>query len=105
MKKLCLLAFIVLIFSSKSNGQIASAGIGVNLGLGQIKGNSPSLASLSGSLMVDVTTTFWDELTFRTGYHYSRKVEYFLPENSRGKYYPFIKFYSFQTPKLPVKAL
>lgn len=96
MKNLYLLVSIILIFASSSYGQIASAGIGINLGLGQIKGNSPSLASLSGSIMVDVTTTFWDELTFRTGYHYSRKVEYFLPENSRGKYYPFLKFYSLQ---------
>lgn len=82
MKNFCLTVAFLLVFSSLTNGQIASAGVGINLGLGQIKGNSPTLASLSGSIMVDVTTTFWEELTFRTGYHYSRKVEYFYPKTA-----------------------
>ena len=83
-------------WASTSNAQISSAGVGINLGLGQIKGNSPSLSSLSGSILIDIQTSFWDGLTFRSGYHYSRNVEYFLPGSRKGEYYPFVKFISFQ---------
>ena len=96
MRKLFTTILILLSLFVMNKAQIHSTGIGVNIGLGQIKGNSPSLASLSGSILFDVNTTLWDGLTFRTGYHYSRKVEYFLPENSTGKYYPFVKYFSLQ---------
>lgn len=96
MKKILTVIFILIISTNLNNAQIISTGIGLNIGIGQIRGNSPSLASLSGSIMFDIKTPLWNGLTFRTGYHYSRKVEYFLPENSKGKYYPLVKFYSFQ---------
>lgn len=97
MKKIFLTAVIFQFFTVINFGQIKSTGIGLNIGLGQIKGNSPSLTSLSGSVQFDINTTFWEDLIIRLGYHYSKKVEYFLPENSSGKYYPFVKFFSLQT--------
>ena len=96
MRKSYIIIFFLFISFSNSHAQILSTGIGLNIGLGQIQGNSPSLTSLSGSILFDVNTSLWNGVTFRMGYHYSRKVEYFLPENRKGKYYPFVKFFSLQ---------
>ncbi len=65
--------------------------IGVGAGGGTIKGNSASVGSFSGVLFVDTDILFPDYINIRGGILFSKKVEFFLPENRKGRYYPFIK--------------
>lgn len=83
-------------FSISAHAQIKFVGVGTNIGIGEIKGNTPSISSLSASILADVKTNYWEELNFRFAYHYARKVEYFLPNSSSNKIYPKLKLFSLQ---------
>jgi len=85
--------FVILI-SNFAHGQIQSPSAGGSLHLGNISGNSPSVTSLGASVFIDFFPWFENDVSFRVSYSYSQKVEYFLPENRTGRYYPFIKFLS-----------
>ncbi len=82
------------VFYQASNAQISSASVGGSIHLGSIQGNSPSVTSAGGTLFVDFFPWFENDVSFRLGYTYSQKVEYFLPEDRTGRYYPSIKFIS-----------
>lgn len=81
----------MIFFCYDSNAQINSISAGANIGLGEIKGNSPSVTSLGTSLYLDLVPWFSNNLTFRTGFLYSQKLEHFLPESRKMRYYPFVK--------------
>jgi hypothetical protein len=88
--------FIILLFacSAKTEAQITAFSAGGSLGIGGLKGNSPSQTSLCGDLFLDFYPSFIDFISIRLKFNYSRKVEYFLPENRTNKYYPFVKSFS-----------
>ncbi len=96
MLKLKLSAFILFIFlmSGVVYSQSSAIEIGVGAGIGSIKGNSPSVTSLSGNIVLGYNPEFLNAVTFRTSFLIARKVEYFLPEDRRGRYYPFVKAFS-----------
>jgi hypothetical protein len=85
-----LLLLSVLSMANISYAQVKNFNAGAYIGAGEIKGNSPSITSLGLNLFFDFKTYFIKDVSFRFNFLYARKVEYFLPENSRGKYYPFI---------------
>lgn len=74
--------------------QIEIKGVGTSVGIGQIKGNSTAVTSLSGNVFFDFSLWFSEVVEFRSGFTYARKIEYFLPENREGRYYPFLRLFS-----------
>lgn len=88
------LIIILLCYSSSTiSSQIKPLGFGGMVGIGEIKGNSPSVTSFGGSLFFDFQLWFTEDVSFRTGFFYARKIEYFIPENRMSRYYPFLKSY------------
>ena len=85
---------VVLILSVTANGQISSASVGGSIHLGSIQGNSIPVTSLGGTIFLDFFPWFENDVSFRLGYTYSQKVEYFLPEDRAGRYYPLLKLIS-----------
>ena len=95
MKIKSILIIAIVIFSlNLSQAQIKSPSIGVSVHLGSIQGNSPSVTSAGGSLFLNFFPWFENDVSFRLGFTYSQKVEYFLPEDRAGRYYPLIKVIS-----------
>ena len=91
-KSSLIIAFVFL-FSALTNAQISSESIGGSIHLGSIQGNSPSVTSAGGTIFLDFYPWFENDVSFRLGYTYSQKVEYFLPEDRAGRYYPLIKLF------------
>ncbi len=90
--------FIILFFNAVGlNAQIKNLNPGFNFGLGEIKGNTASVTSFGGTLFFDFNLWFSEEINFRAGFFYARKVEYFIPEDRQGRYYPFIKSFSLKS--------
>ncbi|MDH7605666.1 MAG: hypothetical protein QHH13_12265, partial [Melioribacter sp.] len=77
MKKKYLIAIILFFNTVGLNAQIKNFNAGFNFGLGEIKGNTTSVTSFGGTLFFDFKLWFSDEVNFRTGFFYARKVEYF----------------------------
>lgn len=92
MKNIILIAALVI--STKSFAQIESPSIGGGLHLGSIRGNTPSVSSLGGTLFFDFFPWFENDVSFRASFTYSQMVEKFFPENRTGRYYPLIKAFS-----------
>lgn len=90
-----LLLFIIPI--SISQAQFSNVNVGAYLGIGEIKGNSPPQTSLAANIFIDFQTPLLDDVSFRFNYLHARKIEYFLPENRKGKYYPFVNAFSFKS--------
>lgn len=86
--------FSLLLFTKILTAQIESPSVGASLHLGNIKGNSPSVSSIGGTIFFDFFPWFENDVSFRTSFTYSQMVEKFLPENRSGRYYPFIKYFS-----------
>ncbi|MGK9477756.1 hypothetical protein [Melioribacter sp. OK-6-Me] len=88
--KIIKLSLICILLSAASiHAQITKIGVGA--GGGTVKGNSVSVGSLSSTLFIDTDIFLPDYINIRGGILFSRKAEYFLPENRKGRYYPFIK--------------
>jgi hypothetical protein len=93
MKTLYLL--LTLLFAGTAvEGQISNMNVGGSLNLGSIQGNSEPVSSFGGTLFFDFFPWFEHDVSFRFAYSYSQKVEYFLPEDRAGKYYPLLKILS-----------
>lgn len=88
------LIIIYLLLTVSLQAQFQINGAGISAGIGQISGNSAPVTSLAGNLFFDFSLWFSNYVEFRTGILYARKIEYFLPENREGRYYPFIKSFS-----------
>ncbi|MFC2084874.1 hypothetical protein ACFLS9_07450 [Bacteroidota bacterium] len=84
------LIIISLLNSIVINAQFNSLYVGGFIGGGNIQSNSPSQFCLSTSVFVGSSTVFFEKFSFRMGYIYARKINYFLPENRDNKYYPYI---------------
>lgn len=86
--------FLLFLVTNISYAQIESASIGGSLHLGNIRGNSPSVSTVGGTIFFDFFPWFESDVSFRTSFTYSQMVEKFLPENRTGRYYPFTKIFS-----------
>ncbi|MCX7798115.1 MAG: hypothetical protein N2249_05800 [Melioribacter sp.] len=89
-KKIIIFSFI---FFSSQFAQLNNFNAGLYLGLGEIKGNSSPVTSLGISVFTDFNLWFSEEVKFRTGFNYVKKLEYFIPESRVGRYYSFIKLF------------
>ncbi|AFN74810.1 hypothetical protein MROS_1574 [Melioribacter roseus P3M-2] len=89
--KIIKLLLICILLCTYINVEAQIAKIGIGAGGGTIKGNSASVGALCGILFADTDILFPDYINIRGGFLFSRKAEYFLPENRTGRYYPFIK--------------
>lgn len=85
-----ILVSILLFVPNKIFSQEDTFSIGTYAGLGSIKGNSPALTVVSGSIFLNYSPYFWKGLSIKTNLIYNRKVEYFLPEDRTDKYYPYV---------------
>ncbi len=98
MNKKIIKIFLVLNFIVSTGfvfGQSSIFEVSGGVGIGSIKGNSPSVTSLAGKISFGYNPVYLKAVTFRTEFLIARKVEYFLPEDRRGRYYPFVKAFSF----------
>ncbi|MCK9281614.1 MAG: hypothetical protein M0P71_13395 [Melioribacteraceae bacterium] len=87
------IAIIFLFIPFMLNAQFMNPSIGGYAGIGEVKGNSPSLSSYSLSGYIGFYAWFSADIEFRTGFFYAQKIENLIPENRTGKFYPFIKGY------------
>lgn len=92
--KILIISLYIILTTAISNAQTSNTEVGAGLGIGTIKGNSPSVTSLSGKILVGYEPEFLAGLSIRLGFLFARKVEYFLPENRTDRYYPFIKAFT-----------
>jgi hypothetical protein len=102
MRKFLLL--VVMIFGAvEINAQVKVVNAKVGLGLGSIASISPSVTTLDFEASADLITDFWNNQNFRLLYFYSRKFEYFVPQNRTGRYYPYL--YGFAAEYLLVQPI
>lgn len=94
LKRIFQLLFFILLVNITLTAQLKPAGVGAALGIGEIKGNSPSVTSFGSTIFFDFLPWFSNDVTIRTGFTYARKIEYFLPENRQSRYYPSIRTFS-----------
>ena len=85
------ITIILILISIPIFAQNKNFNLGVSVGLGSIKGNSPDVTAYGLNAFVGFTSIFTDYIDFRLGFIYAQKVEQILPENRVGRYYPFIK--------------
>ncbi len=96
MKRLNYILFAMILLTAVNYSQINKVDPGASIGIGEIKSNSPSVTALGGTIFLDLTMWFSDDVWIRTGFTYMRKLEYFLPENREGRVYPFMKLFSLE---------
>lgn len=85
------LLFILLLFTVENlHCQYGSKFYSVHLGRGEIKSNSPAQSVFSFGASFGKKIEFWENIDVELKYTFAREEKYFLPENSEGKYYPFI---------------
>ncbi len=92
-KLLITIIFVFLSLSSSVFAQFSKSAIGANIGGGTISGQSPDIGSLSSGIFIQASPWFMEEYALRFGFHYSRKLEYFLPGNERS-FFPFVQAFS-----------
>jgi len=90
MKKIVLIFLFVPLYL---NAQFMNPSIGASVGIGEMKGNSPSLSVYSLNGYIGFYAWFSADIEFRGGFFYAQKIENLIPENRTGKFYPFIKGY------------
>ncbi len=85
--------FLLLVSFSFISGQ-SKLTAGGSFGLGQIKGNSPSITSLSGKLYIETAFDFLPPVSFAASFIYAQHTDKFIPGNKENRYFPFIKAYA-----------
>lgn len=73
------------------NSQVKFEAIGGYIGLGSIKGNSASVGSFTTSAFFDTKLSLAEDFIFRFSFHFARKLESLLPDNSQSRYFPFVR--------------
>jgi len=71
------------------SGQVKLKQVNVSAGIGEIQSNSPLLTTFD--FQIGSSLEILNLVNLKITYFYSKKVEYFLPENRLNKYYPFVK--------------
>jgi hypothetical protein len=90
--KIKLVIFSLLFSASLINAQ-SKFTVGGSFGLGQIKGNSPSITSLAGKFYLETQFDFLPAVSFAASFIYAQHTDKFIPGNKENRYFPFIKSY------------
>ena len=86
---------IVLFFLCSSlNAQIQNVSVGGAVNMGSIKGNSPNIPAVGGSVFIDFYPWFEKDVSIRSSFTYAQTAEGIVPEDRMGRYYSFIKLFS-----------
>jgi len=80
-----------MLFSLNVHAQFFNGHAGAYVGYGSVKGNSPAQSSLGFNILFGFNHTFLSEIGLQFGYTYARKINYFLPESTIGRYYPYVQ--------------
>ncbi|MBN1301789.1 MAG: hypothetical protein JW995_11295 [Melioribacteraceae bacterium] len=94
-KKINLLVML-LIISGTINAQFSKFNFGGYIGFGNISGNSPAQTSVAGSFSFGLNHIWMGDADLRLNYLFAKKATYFLPENTKGRYYPELQAFSFK---------
>lgn len=88
--------FLCFFFTCRiSYGQMSTYSAGINAGLSTFESLSTSISGIHISGFYEFPAWFSKSFNFQTSLFYLRKTEYFLPEDSQGKYYPYFYGASF----------
>ncbi|NOX19505.1 MAG: hypothetical protein GXO87_14655 [Chlorobi bacterium] len=90
-KKILILFF--LLAASVNNAQTKFS-VGGNFGIGQIKGNSPTITSLAWKFYVDAHFDFLPAVSIAASFIYAQHTDKFIPGDKTNRYFPFIKAYA-----------
>ncbi|MCF8261602.1 MAG: hypothetical protein K9J12_12565 [Melioribacteraceae bacterium] len=90
-KSLFTLSFILILFSNSLKGQERGLEFGGAVGVASLFGNFASQTSLAGTIIFDVHHPYFDGYNLSARFSYIQKFERFLPEDRKGRYYPFVK--------------
>lgn len=82
------LAVLLLSFSQTKAQSFSLSAV---LGAGNIKSNSPSETTMDIKLQARGNLKSLPYMQFGVSYFYSRKLEFYLPENRTGRYYPYFQ--------------
>lgn len=93
---LILISLFIIIPFFTVEAQITPVKGGIHLGLGSVKGNSPSTFSYTGSVQFDFRLDFFDPFNFRISYLYARDFDILIPEDRQGRYYPYVQGFTLQ---------
>jgi hypothetical protein len=63
--------------------------LGLNTGVSNFESLSTSISGIQIGILYEFPAWFSKAFNFQTSLFYLRKTEYFLPEDSEGKYYPY----------------
>ncbi len=63
----------------------------VGIGIGSINSNAVPQTTLDLNLSLKYPLTIENDIYIKAGYFNSKKIEFYLPENREGKYYPEFK--------------
>lgn len=98
MKKLffTVLLTCLLMLTGSINAQEKKFSLGIQLGGGTISGVIPSQGSLFAGFSGELSSFFAKDFSLRGNIFYSQKIEILLPEDRRGRYYPYIQGISLQ---------
>lgn len=86
-----LVIIFLFLFSGSILPQINSMSAGAYMGIGSIKGNSPSQTSFNTSIFLDAQPEFMNGSSLRLSLIYGRKIEALLPQGVYDRYFPFVK--------------
>lgn len=90
--------FFIIIFlmftAINVNAQFFNEHAGAYIGYGSVKSNSPSQTSLGFNAFAGFSNAWLNEIGLQFGYTYARKVNYFLPESTQGRYYPYVQAFT-----------
>ncbi|MCF8239939.1 MAG: hypothetical protein K9J16_01030 [Melioribacteraceae bacterium] len=96
MKIITTTIFILIFAGSIANAQIKNLSTGASFGVGYLKGNSPSQTAFTSKIFIDFLTFFSKDVSIRMSYLFTKKINYLLPENSTGRYYPYMHVFGIQ---------
>jgi len=85
---ICLFLFLL---SGDILPQTNSMSLGGYVGVGSIRGNSPSQTSFNTSIFLDAAPEFMQGSSLRLSLLYGRKIEALLPGGLYDRYFPFMK--------------
>ncbi|HEX2865798.1 MAG TPA: hypothetical protein VHO03_02090 [Ignavibacteriales bacterium] len=91
MSRILLVFIFLFLFSKTILPQINSMSAGGYIGLGSVKGNSPSQTSFNTTIFLDVQPEFMNRSSLRLSLIYGRKIEALLPQSVYDRYFPFVK--------------
>jgi len=83
-------AFLIVLLSGKDiRCQSWGNSFGINAGISSFESRSTSVSGIQLSAFYEFPAWFTDTFNFQASIFYLKKTEYFLPDDSDGRYYPY----------------